>query len=645
MKNISKILLISILFTSLVAGVSASTLQGFQGGTGIATSTAIKDNNCLVQSSSSPYLTWVVGSCGGTPTGLTVANFATSSISQWANNANYISDSSTPAQGDMLWYTGTTWDSVAGNPLSSTLRFLSSFNNQEPTWQTVPAAGSLSYFLQNVSSTGLPTYRVAAGATGTNNMVSSTVAGVGAVSTTIGAWLTPSSTPNLTNIPAGIWDVHLDATKTAGNRVLTMYVSVFKYSAGVETILFDTQQSQIITGADTANPEEIDLETYNSAIVISSTDRLGMRVYGVTTGGSQATTYQLYYQGITQSRLSLPGNTIDATNFVPYVGATANVNLGSFNLLTTGIVSSSQLYFINATGSGNLQSAGITFANATGTGNLRIATINPSGLSTLQGMTFTNATGTGNLQIATFNSTGNGNVSGTLNVTGVTGLQSFTFANATGTGNLQTATFKSTGNANVSGTLNVTGNSLFSGTLGITGVTTMISALLTNATGTGTFDFGGATSLEIVNGTNPTVDIDGEIALDTTANQLILYGSSSVNVYNPIVSLGTKTILNPTSSRQYTIWKIPANFTITEFNCGVDTTSAAMPITLLSRINGGTATATLTTSMPCGSNDYRTSTFINSTITSTYWLGVTLGTASGTPASVFFSIEGRWTRQ
>lgn len=44
--------------------------------------------------------------------------------------------------------------------------------------------------------------------------------------------------------------------------------------------------------------------------------------------------------------------------------------------------------------------------------------------------------------------------------------------------------------------------------------------------GTGVYDFGGATSFEIVNGTSPTVNASGEIAVDTTNNQL-LYGVGS----------------------------------------------------------------------------------------------------------------------
>ena len=45
--------------------------------------------------------------------------------------------------------------------------------------------------------------------------------------------------------------------------------------------------------------------------------------------------------------------------------------------------------------------------------------------------------------------------------------------------------------------------------------------------GTGVYDFGGTTSFEITNGTGPTVDVAGEIALDTTSNNLVVATSSS----------------------------------------------------------------------------------------------------------------------
>ena len=50
--------------------------------------------------------------------------------------------------------------------------------------------------------------------------------------------------------------------------------------------------------------------------------------------------------------------------------------------------------------------------------------------------------------------------------------------------------------------------------------------LNTGDIGTGVYDFGGATSFEIPNGASPTVDAIGEVALDTTSDQLVYYGSA-----------------------------------------------------------------------------------------------------------------------
>jgi len=48
--------------------------------------------------------------------------------------------------------------------------------------------------------------------------------------------------------------------------------------------------------------------------------------------------------------------------------------------------------------------------------------------------------------------------------------------------------------------------------------------------GTGVYDFGGATSVEIPNGTNPTTDAAGEIAVDSDDNFIEIYGSASRSI-------------------------------------------------------------------------------------------------------------------
>ena len=58
-----------------------------------------------------------------------------------------------------------------------------------------------------------------------------------------------------------------------------------------------------------------------------------------------------------------------------------------------------------------------------------------------------------------------------------------------------------------------------------TGVLLFAGGNIGAATSTGAVDFGGATSMEVPNGAAPTVDVAGEIAVDTTSDQLIYYGT------------------------------------------------------------------------------------------------------------------------
>lgn len=82
---------------------------------------------------------------------------------------------------------------------------------------------------------------------------------------------------------------------------------------------------------------------------------------------------------------------------------------------------------------------------------------------------------------------------------------------------------------------------------------------------TGAWDFGGGV-LEIPNGSNPTVDATGETAFDTTANQLLVYNGTSVQV----IATSTKCVtVNISSGTGYNgvnepIWSPVNDVTITQ---------------------------------------------------------------------------------
>lgn len=100
MKKKLKYLLWTVIGIGFLFALSAhgATLQGFQGGTGFATSTSGNDSNCLKQSSSTPFLVWTIGSCGsGGGGGTTTINGFTSSTFQLNGTANQITVTQNPS--------------------------------------------------------------------------------------------------------------------------------------------------------------------------------------------------------------------------------------------------------------------------------------------------------------------------------------------------------------------------------------------------------------------------------------------------------------------------------------------------------------------------------------------------------------------
>jgi hypothetical protein len=124
-----------------------------------------------------------------------------------------------------------------------------------------------------------------------------------------------------------------------------------------------------------------------------------------------------------------------------------------------------------------------------------------------------NATSTGNLIAqGTGTSTFGGGVAVTGRIAG--GNATFTYASTTAVSGTNFAFTNGTSSSSFFSALGTYTNAI---------VNTLLTAL--NVTITGLLDVGGGV-LEIPNGTAPTVDSIGEIAIDSTSNQLVLYGSA-----------------------------------------------------------------------------------------------------------------------
>lgn len=388
---------------------------------------------------------------------LNLTSVTTTNLSVVNTSSLFLSLAPTASQGDMLYFDGSAWRPVPSNPVSTTLKFLSQFNSSMPTWQTVPSQGTYTYYFRAVSSTS-GNYLIMNSPT--TSMVSKTFP-ASAVTTTITQWITNTSSPSLTSIPEGLWTIHIDATKTAGTKDLRFYFDVYKWNGGVETLLFTSQLSRIITGTDTVNPDEIDLEVVTSTIALDINDRLVARVYAVPGGTGTNPSGAVYFGGISEARISLPSPTVDATTFVPYTGATKNIDLGSFGLT-----------FSNATGTS------ITSTNLYVSGQANILNISST---TINYLNFTNATGTllkVNTILATTGTYGYGNFTSVT----TTGLQ-FNASNGT------TSTITYLNFTNATGTLlNISTILATTGTYGYGNFTSVTTTNLkvTNCVGCGT---------------------------------------------------------------------------------------------------------------------------------------------------------------
>jgi len=116
-------------------------------------------------------------------------------------------------------------------------------------------------------------------------------------------------------------------------------------------------------------------------------------------------------------------------------------------------------------------------------------------------------------------------------------------------------------------------------------------------TSTGVQDYGGATSFEIPNGTSPTVDAAGEIAVDTTDDQLVYYGGAKRVI--PYERTACAVIENlAATDDNYAIWMANDAVTITGVGCNCrGTCSTTATFTLEDR--GGNAMTITDTNPTC----------------------------------------------
>lgn len=162
---------------------------------------------------------------------------------------------------------------------------------------------------------------------------------------------------------------------------------------------------------------------------------------------------------------------------------------------------------------------------------------------------------------------------------------------------------------------------------------------------TGSIDFGGASSLEIPNGANPTVDAIGEIALDTTYNELLIATSTNAS-FPGVIPLEQKiwgrtmasTSVDFVSGGRLPLPPVNTDWTITKIICVVD--GGTSVVLNLDTLAGGANT----TSATCGTSRTSQAISANTSVASTTVYAQEFGTVTGAVDYLTFSVWGYPTR-
>jgi len=270
--------------------------------------------------------------------------------------------------GDLIYFDGTNNSRLGGN-INNAIRFLASSGDgtyvSNLFWTNIEIAGTQSYFLDNSTSSTLTgsasSYLIMSSTsiTGTTTVKSFSISGNSA-SYPLCSYITPSGYPNTVFIPDGVWHFHIHASVNNTSHPSQVYAKVYKKDTnGIETLLLNIPNSPNLTTSEVG----YDLDYSTDAITLTASDRIVLKVLANITGFGPLPTISLSAGGEADSRLDLPANSIDVNSFVPYNGATNNVNLSSYSLSAANLTAntlSSNINYLGTVTASTITANGIT---------------------------------------------------------------------------------------------------------------------------------------------------------------------------------------------------------------------------------------------------------------------------------------------
>lgn len=242
------------------------------------------------------------------------------------------------AVGDLLYGSATNaWSRLAGNPETS-IKVLAQVgdgvNPLAPFWTAPPSVSNLSYYFYNTASDvgGYLKMLATPSTGGVQNIDNASVVN----GQLLASFVTEPGVPGLLFLQGGLDIFHIHAVQTGGTKTTKLYANVYKRaSGGAETLINTITTSDVLTGTPTDFHDNGTIA--DPGIALLATDRLVIKFYADVSGGGSAPDVRLQVEGTTYSGVRFPSTTVDSSTFVPYTGATRDVDLGAFNLTANAI--------------------------------------------------------------------------------------------------------------------------------------------------------------------------------------------------------------------------------------------------------------------------------------------------------------------
>jgi len=222
--------------------------------------------------------------------------------------------------------------SVSGN-VSTAAYFLgdgSKLTGLAPALQIYSLANTASGVSDYMVLKSLDAYTV-----GTQNTTTKTVT---TTPTILTSFVSDVGFPNITSVPSGDIVVEFDTQKSSGAIGYYCYAEIYKRAVGgTETLIATTGNSSSSTlNSQIQQRVNVYISTPVSLVV---SDRIVVKIYAVML--STSASISILFDGAADGALTLPVLPASTVNFVPYINATANVQLNSYSLVANTVTANS----------------------------------------------------------------------------------------------------------------------------------------------------------------------------------------------------------------------------------------------------------------------------------------------------------------